>query len=66
MILVATHGPTSRNIPPLPPLFDLEAMKVRSTALHTSIDFISSVTPTQGVLRQHAAHVDQRKIGSVS
>jgi hypothetical protein len=26
-ILVATHGPTSRNIPPLPPLFDLEAMK---------------------------------------
>jgi hypothetical protein len=27
MILVATHGPTSRNIPALPPLFDLEAMK---------------------------------------
>ena len=27
MILVATHGPTSSNIPPLPPLFDLESMK---------------------------------------
>jgi hypothetical protein len=27
MILIATHGPTSRNIPPLPPTFDLESMK---------------------------------------
>jgi hypothetical protein len=26
-ILTATHSPTSRSIPPLPPLFDLEAMK---------------------------------------
>ena len=27
MILITTHGATSRSIPPLPPLFDLESMK---------------------------------------
>lgn len=33
MILITTHGPSSRSIPPLPPLFDLESMK--SFFIHT-------------------------------